>query len=132
MMLFAASGPAGEGILYECTPGAHVARRLDQEWLAGTNHFSRCFETQSIPDPGGNSLARLARLQSLVEKIESGEALQHALKRILADAQVEQRGETYGTVYANITCLTKKELWFTFGGYPAASKGHWAQLEWPW
>jgi len=23
-------------------------------------------------------------------------------------------------------------IWYTFGGYPAASAGAWRQLKWPW
>jgi hypothetical protein len=54
------------------------------------------------------------------------------LVRILPDHGVEGRDEDYGTVYANVACPGADCLWYTFGGYPAASAGVWRRLAWPW
>jgi hypothetical protein len=51
---------------------------------------------------------------------------------ILADPGVEVRGEDYGTVYASVTCPSQRMVWYTFGGYPAASSGAWYEIVWPW
>jgi hypothetical protein len=51
---------------------------------------------------------------------------------ILADDGVERRGQDLWTVYSNVACPGTGELWFTFGGYPAASGGEWLPVTWPW
>jgi len=61
-----------------------------------------------------------------------GGDLPWALVRVLADPEVEGRGEDSGTVYANVVCPSAGEVWYTLGGYPAASQGNWQRLEWPW
>ena len=52
--------------------------------------------------------------------------------RILADEKIERREGEVVTVYANVACPSGGEIWHTFGGHPAASKGNWQRLEWPW
>lgn len=52
-------------------------------------------------------------------------------RSLLADAEVEQRGSEFGTVYSAVACPGTGELWYTFGGYPAASRGDWRPLPWP-
>jgi hypothetical protein len=54
------------------------------------------------------------------------------LIRILADDEIERRGKDVVTVYSNVASPTTGELWYTFGGYPSASKGDWQKLQWPW
>jgi len=54
------------------------------------------------------------------------------LIRILADDEIERRNEELVTAYANVACPASGEIWYTFGGYPAASAGNWQRLEWPW
>jgi hypothetical protein len=51
---------------------------------------------------------------------------------ILADEKVEVQGDNFGTVYANIACPSLNQVWHTFGGFPAASKGNWQSIDWPW
>jgi hypothetical protein len=50
----------------------------------------------------------------------------------LADDEIERRAEPLITVYSNVACPSTGEIWYTFGGYPAASRGNWQKLEWPW
>jgi hypothetical protein len=52
--------------------------------------------------------------------------------RILADEGVEVREGEIVTAYSNLACPATGEVWYTFGGYPAASQGNWQMLEWPW
>jgi hypothetical protein len=51
---------------------------------------------------------------------------------ILADGEVEVQDDNFGTVYANIACPCIKQVWYTLGGFPAASKGNWQAIDWPW
>ena len=54
------------------------------------------------------------------------------LIRILADEGIERRETDLVTVYSNMACPSTGEIWYTFGGYPAASQGAWQRLKWPW
>ena len=54
------------------------------------------------------------------------------LVQVLADNGIERRDKDYGTVYANVACPGQHLLWYTLGGYPAASTGAWHALAWPW
>jgi hypothetical protein len=54
------------------------------------------------------------------------------LIQILADDEIERREKDIITVYSNVACPNTGEIWYTFGGYPAASKGNWQRLDWPW
>jgi hypothetical protein len=54
------------------------------------------------------------------------------LIQILADDQIERRDSRLVTVSANVACPHTGKIWYTFGGYPAASQGNWHGLEWPW
>jgi hypothetical protein len=54
------------------------------------------------------------------------------LIEVLADDHVERRAQDFATVYANVGCPATGELWFTFGGHPAASRGEWLPIAWPW
>jgi hypothetical protein len=54
------------------------------------------------------------------------------LIRILADDEIERRESKLVTAYANVACPYSGEIWYTFGGYPAASQGNWQRLAWPW
>ena len=60
------------------------------------------------------------------------EALRMSIGLTLADDEVERRGATFATAYANVACPHAGKIWYTFGGYPAASSGNWQRLEWPW
>ena len=54
------------------------------------------------------------------------------LIRILADDGVERRGPRLTTVYSTVACPGAAQLWFTFGAFPAASRGDWQPVPWPW
>jgi hypothetical protein len=131
MMIFAADGKNGEYAVFECSCRHHVRRRGQGDWLAGTNHYL----ARDVPRPAeayaAASLARYRRLAARLER-DMGDGAPADLAAILADAGIEQRGADYGTVYANVTCPTSGEVWFTLGGYPAASAGAWQRLAWPW
>jgi hypothetical protein len=131
MMLFAVDGKRGEGALFECTLTAHERRDPCDGWLAGTNHYV-ADPTLNPPDVT-RSVRRYRHLADLLVGLSAKEeiASPQDFVRVLAHPCVEQRGEDYGTVYANVVCPATGELWTTLGGYPAASRGRWARLNWP-
>ena len=53
-------------------------------------------------------------------------------QELQSELRVEARGERSETVYANVVCPGRREIWYTLGGYPAASAGNWQRIEWPW
>lgn len=136
MMLFAVDGKTNEFAIFECLCAQHFRRDPSQSWLIGTNHFCACEDLAMRDDEGCvSSLSRFARMTSLLQGLcaaPSSPDLPADLIRILADDDVERRNGDLVTVYANVACPTSGEIWYTFGGYPAASAGDWQRLAWPW
>ena len=135
MMIFAADGKTDTCAIFECNCSTHVRRELSDNWIAGTNHY--CVSDMFYDEDGDipHSHNRYMRMTQLLNEYYATENLVNPpwdFVNILADADVEQRGKDAGTVYANIVCPSQKILWYTFGGYPAASTGNWQQIEWPW
>jgi len=136
MLLFAVDGKDNTYALYECGCANWHKREPTNGWVVGTNHS--CMHPQA-PAPGDlgplGTVRRYERLEVLVEGLVSqGGCVSpvQELVRILADDGVEAReGETV-TVYSNVACPSVGEIWYTFGGYPAASHGNWHKLDWPW
>jgi hypothetical protein len=135
MMIFAAEGATQRGAVFECTCTSHVRHDLSERWLAGTNHYLAGDTPLEAEVYAPNSVGRYTRLVALLgERIQPGAATQmpRDLVHILANPGIEQRGEAYGTVYANVACPGDKAVWYTLGGYPAASAGAWQPIDWPW
>jgi hypothetical protein len=86
-------------------------------------------------ESSASTLDRFSCIESLIRALcASGTPanLPTDLIRILADDKIERRDKKLITAYANVACPNTGELWYTFGGYPAASQGDWQRLEWPW
>ena len=135
MILFAVDGTSDDMAVIECSCSRHSARKHGEEWIIATNHAMLPHEPGKVERPEEGSHARYERVEELLRAQSSRfEELDvpTGLIRILADSGVEQRGEGYGTVYANIACPSERLIWYTFGGYPAASRGNWHKLGWPW
>jgi hypothetical protein len=136
MLLFAVDGKTNEFALFECMCSKHVRREPADGWIVGTNHYC-AFEDLTLGDDEGSSstLNRFRRMESLVGALSaspSGPELPADLIRILADDEIERRDQDVVTVYSNVACPGTREIWYTFGGYPAASQGNWQKLVWPW
>jgi hypothetical protein len=132
MLLFAVDGNSGEFAILECACSHHARRAPTGPWLVGTNHARELDE----PPPEGSSRSRFARMETLATELygrDSPAQLPRDLIAILSDDRVERRGppDIY-TVFSNVACPVTGELWFTFGGYPAASRGEWLPVAWPW
>jgi hypothetical protein len=131
MLLFAVDGKRQQYAIYECTCQRYNKRLAECGWLAGTNH-------SCTSKDGRGARSSYTRYDRMVAAI--GEMLQDAdsihlpgdLVHILADDGVEQRGEDSGTVFAAVACPGESQLWYTFGGFPAASQGHWQPVPLPW
>ncbi len=135
MLLFAVDGRTNDLAIFECGHRVHYKREPVDGILVGTNHYCTC------PDPDGplaetplSTLGRFRRLEQLVEPLRTQTAptLPDTLIQVLADDAIERRDATFATAYANVACPQSGDLWYTFGGYPAASQGNWQRLDWPW
>jgi hypothetical protein len=137
MMLFAVDGKNNEFALFDCMCSKYYRRQPSNSWIVGTNHYCAC-EDPTLKDADKEPLGTLSRFQqmeSLIQKLSSRVThpnLPADLIQILADDAIERRGNEVITVYSNVACPRTGELWYTFGGYPAASKGNWEQLPWLW
>jgi hypothetical protein len=134
MLLFAVDGKNNEFALFDCLCSKHSRREPSNGWIVGTNHYC-AFEDLTLSDtdkePLG-TLSRFSRMENLMQALPASPNLPADLIRILADDQIERRDKDVITVYSNVACPSTGEIWHTFGGYPAASKGNWQRLEWPW
>jgi hypothetical protein len=131
MMLFAVDGKTDKFAIYECSCSQVFKRTPAQGWLVGTNHFYN----RPLPEGYQNSKLREDLLASMTERLvkRQGEiSYPEDLIASLADKRIEANRENWWTVYANVACPSKKQVWYTFGGYPAASHGDWQPVEWPW
>jgi hypothetical protein len=136
MMLFVVDGKKDEFVIFECGHNIHYRREPKEERIVGTNHYCMCEDPEGPLEEGHlTTLSRFRRLETLVAPLcnpESSVKLPLALIQILADDEIERRDKTFATVYSNVACPYTGEIWYTFGGYPAASNGNWQQLAWPW
>jgi hypothetical protein len=136
MLLFAVDGKNNEIALFECMCSKYYRREASDGWIVGTNHYCACEDLTLGDDEGSAStLNRFARMENLMQALSASRTLPNLpadLIRILADDEIERRDKQVITVYSNVACPSTGEIWYTFGGYPAASKGNWQRLEWPW
>jgi hypothetical protein len=137
MLLFAVDGKTDEFAIFECMCSKHYRRQPSNGWIVGTNHFCTCEDlalTEADRGPLG-TLSRFAQMEDLVQALFASQTppnLPADLVQILADDAIERRDGQLITVYSNVACPSTGELWYTLGGYPAASRGNWQKLEWPW
>ncbi len=139
MLLFAVDGKRDDYALYECTCSDFCKREATEGWIVGANHYVAHPQAaqRAGPEPRGplSSGRRHRRLEELVGGLaaQGGAASPaQALTRILADDSIEARNGPTVTVYANVACPSTGEIWHTFGGCPAASRGNWQRMAWPW
>lgn len=127
MLLFAIEGGTGARAVYECDCRSHFRLPDAGRWIAGTNHRRAAAAVHPSSRSRFDSLNRIvATLHQQQRPIVQG------LIDLLADRHVEQRADASGTVYSVVACPQTGELHFTFGGFPAASRGHWKAVPWPW
>lgn len=136
MLLFATDGKTDTSVVFECSSTQAIQCPFDSNWMVRTNHACMLQDALTQPkDQPFSSWNRFNRLEELLLQCDTDKhntLKPHTLIQLLADDKVERRDPHFATAYATLSCPTKKEIWFTFGGYPAASKGNWAQVPWPW
>lgn len=136
MLLFAIDGKNNEVALFECLCAQHFRRELVDGWIVGTNHFCTLEDKTLVEDD--NPLSTLRRYKRMEKMLldwlgsRKSATLPDDLRRMLADDGIERREGRLITAYSNVACPATGELWYTFGGYPSASRGDWQRLEWPW
>jgi hypothetical protein len=129
VIFFVVDGKTNESVIFECTCQQYISREPVNDLLIATNHSY----STNPGDISENSMRRLKRLNELIDGKEfKEERLPRDIISILADALVEQRDGHYITVESAVACTTEKQIWYTLGGYPAASNGNWSRIEWPW
>jgi hypothetical protein len=137
MMLFAVDGKDNEFALFDCLCSKYYRRQPSNGWIVGTNHYCACEDltlSDADKEPLG-TLSRFRQMENLVQTLSASQTppnLPTDLIQILADDAIERRDKGVITVYSNVACPSTGEIWYTFGGYPAASRGNWQKLEWPW
>jgi len=135
MMLFAVDGKTNDFAVFNCLCARYFRRDPSEAWNIGTNHYCACEDLNLSTDAGSvSTLNRFQRMKSLVQNLydmPTPPDLPADLIRILSNDEIEMRSEELVTVYANVVCPTSGEIWYTLGGYPAASAGNWQRLEWP-
>ena len=136
MLLFVVDGKSDEFALFECTCAHHYRRDPLDGWIVGTNHYCLIQDPDLAKDDlASSTTSRFRRMEDLIQTLMTSQAAVHLpddLIHILADGGIERRDPELFTVYANVACPGSKAIWYTFGGYPAASRGNWQRLEWPW
>lgn len=129
MLLVVVDGKTEEAAIFECNCQQTKKREPVDQRLVCTNHA--CLMPN--PFPHTESLQRYRRLEQLVLELTQTEPiLPEDLIGILGDDGIEQRDSDFGTVYSAVMCPGTQALWYTFGGYPAASQGNWQPIPWPW
>lgn len=136
MLLFAVDGKTDEFALFDCMCSKHYRRDPVDGWIVGTNHYCTCEDLSLGDDEGSRSTVnRFQRMETLLQEMYASATppnLPGDLIRILADNAIERRVNKLITAYSNVACPATGEIWYTFGGYPSASKGNWLRLDWPW
>ena len=136
MMLWAVDGSTDACAVFECGHREFRRRVLVDGWMVGANHHTLGPDPDVDPDDGLlSSRSRSIRLETLVAPLANAvrdHDVVESLIRVLADDEVEQRAPSLGTVSSNVACPATGEVWYTFGGWPAASHGDWQNIPWPW
>ncbi|MBG0788189.1 MAG: hypothetical protein H0S79_24135 [Anaerolineaceae bacterium] len=123
MLIFSAS-PDGRATILECSCCRVARRDLDTGFLVGTNHYQFISGIEGAVEANQSSHHRAEAMVTKLGALPNNPQLKDLIA-VLADPNVEQHGDDYGTVYANLYNPISRQLWFTFGGYPAASQGNW-------
>jgi hypothetical protein len=137
MLLFAVDGKNNEFALFDCLCSRYYRREPTDGWIVGTNHYCACDDltlSDADKEPLG-TLSRFEKMTNLMRTLSSSTTspnLPADLIQILANDEIERRDKNVVTVYSNVACPSTGEIWCTFGGHPAASKGNWQRITWPW
>lgn len=138
VIVFAADGKTGQSALFECERTTH--RRLEPEdgLLYATNHRRTKHPTPDRAQRSrqGSTIARCEHLRTALHTGEPLSAPPGSLMGLLANPDIEMHKPTHlRTIYATVCRPDTGEIWFAPGqpdGTPAASRGQWQRIPWPW
>lgn len=137
VIVVASDGKTGESAVYEC--GRASFRRIDPApgsggRLVATNHCAHKHPPDHEPRASrpGSTVSRRRRLETILREAPP-EDLPHDLIETLADPRVEMDSPSgLTTIYSAAACPSRGEVWFAAGATPAASRGTWRRVPWPW
>lgn len=131
MNLFAVDGKTNEFAVYECNSRSYLKREVSGNFIAGANHHCCTAIPGNIRFNSKNSMSRQETMEFLLSECKFNN-LPDDFVRILSHPNVEQNNEFSGTVYSNVCCPGKGEIWYACGEFPSASRGTWGKVEWEW
>ncbi len=135
VIIVACDGKTGESAVYECERSAF--RRIEPDArgvLVATNHCAHKHPRADEPRASrpGSTVSRRRRLETILREAPP-ESFPHDLIETLADSAVEMASPSgLTTIYSAVACPARAEIWFASGIAPAASRGTWRRLPWPW
>ncbi|MFW6282147.1 MAG: hypothetical protein ACOC1O_05085 [bacterium] len=89
------------------------------------------YVSKEFKDDFNNSINRQLIMEKLLVEKKDDMSVENMIS-ILADYRIEQNNNISGTVYSNIACPVKEQIWFAYDGFPAASESDWEKVEWEW
>ena len=131
MNLFVVDGKTNQAAVFEATCQHYRRRDMQNGDIAAANHYCKVKLPEGLEYDFSGSMARQTRVETLLagkDKI----TIPDSLIKILADPAVEQDSKYSGTVYSNIVCPAKDQMWYAHNGYPAASQSDWEKVNWKW
>ena len=136
MAIYVVDGKTEDAALFECGLSTVVRRDpiASKTVVSSSRDLSiREVDHRDTQPPnatifGSNSRERVDRLQTLLTQTPMTD-LPADLISILGDEIVE---DPEGTVYSNVACPGRGEIFFSGGNLPAASSGPWRRIDWPW
>lgn len=130
MNLTVVDGKTEEAAVFECSRSSYRRRTLVGASLVATNHYVAREDVDQSRLFLGTSVARFNRLTECAAR--SPRFTPDDLIAMLADPDVEQNREGRATVYSMVACPADGRMWWSYDATPAASRGSWSVLPWPW
>lgn len=131
MGLYAVDGKTNEFTVFECTCREYARRECSGTFISGANHYEAVTPPSWTNYDFTGSRTRQAVVNEILLQGKFGK-LPDAFASILSNPRVEQNNGLSGTVYANVCCPAREEIWYAHDGFPAASKGTWDKIDWDW
>jgi hypothetical protein len=135
-LLFAVDGTTEEFAAFECEEDRSRRRAPLSGWIVAANH--RSARTDADPPVDHRRLGTGARYRpgcqlvaALCTAVPPAD-IPRALRQVLPDDEIEDRGLDLATAYSCVACPSTREIWYAFGGQPAASHCSCQRLAWPW
>lgn len=135
MILVVVEAKTNARAVFECARSRHERHDAGPGFQCATNHPG----AKQPRDPArlarsraGGTILRRAAVESIASSHHEWDPPSD-LFALLADPGVEMRdAKQLKTIYAAVCCPASSEVWFCAGAAPAASRGVWSRVAWPW